>query len=109
MGPRFCAIARMGLLGLAVFAAPTAMAETIRVTVDNLNYTPAQVSAHVGDTVEWVNTDFLLHTATSRKKEWDISIAPSKTGHVTLTSAGEIDYYCRFHPNMAGHISVAPP
>jgi plastocyanin len=29
-------------------------------------------------------------------------------GRVTLTQAGEIDYYCRFHPNVVEYISVTP-
>ncbi len=86
-----------------------AAAATIRVTVDTVSYTPAQISAHVGDTIEWVNNDFLAHTATGRKKEWDLFIPPKKSVHVTLTRPGKIDYYCRFHPNMVGHISVATP
>jgi plastocyanin len=93
----------------AVAAAVPAAAATVRVTVTKLTFEPAQVSAHVGDTIEWVNADFLAHSATGRKKEWDLFIAPNKSAHVTLSQPGEIDYYCRFHPNMVGHISVAPP
>ncbi len=97
------------LTGLAIAAATLpAAAATVRVTITNLTFEPAQVSAHVGDTIEWVNSDFLAHSATGRKKEWDLFIAPSKTAQVTLKQPGEIDYYCRFHPNMVGHISVAP-
>ena len=97
------------LVGLAIIAAGgSAAAATVRVTVTKLTFEPAQVSAHVGDTIEWVNTDFLAHSATGRKKEWDLFIAPNKSAHVTLKQAGEFDYYCRFHPNMVGHISVAP-
>jgi plastocyanin len=91
---------------LVVFAKPAA-AETIRVNVDKLAFTPAEISARVGDTIEWVNADFLAHTATARGKEWEVMIAPNKTGRVTLKHAGNIDYYCRFHPNMSGRISVA--
>jgi plastocyanin len=91
---------------LVVFATPAA-AETIRIPVDKLAFTPAEVSAHVGDTIEWVNGDFLAHTATARSKEWDVMIPPNKTGRIALTRAGEIEYYCRFHPNMTGRISVA--
>jgi plastocyanin len=29
-------------------------------------------------------------------------------GRVTLEHAGEVDYFCRFHPNMTGQIVVAP-
>jgi plastocyanin len=101
---------RFVLAALAVVAAgATAQAATVRVTVTKLAFEPAQVSARVGDTIEWVNADFLAHSATGRNKEWDVFLAPNKSAHVTLTQPGEIDYYCRFHPNMVGHISVAPP
>jgi plastocyanin len=97
------------LAGLAIAAtALPSPAATVRVTVTNLQFEPSQVSAHVGDTVEWVNADFLAHSATGRKKEWDLFIAPGGHAQVTLEQSGEIDYYCRFHPNMVGHISVAP-
>jgi plastocyanin len=91
---------------LALAALPAA-AETNRVNVDKLSFTPAEISARVGDTIEWVTTDFLAHTATARSKEWEVMIAPNKTGRVILKRAGSVEYYCRFHPNMVGRISVA--
>jgi plastocyanin len=100
-------IPALAALAIVAAAAPAAAA-TVRVTVTKLTFEPAQVSAHVGDTIEWVNSDFLAHSATGRKKEWDLFIAPNKSGRITLKDAGEIDYYCRFHPNMVGHISVTP-
>jgi plastocyanin len=107
MGPRLCTAATS--LWLAAFAAShPATAATIRVTVDKISFAPAQVTAHVGDTIEWVNSDFLAHSATDRKKAWDVFLPPNAKRSVKLTHAGEIDYYCRFHPNMVGHISVAP-
>jgi len=90
----------------AAFAAPTA-AETIHIEMQNVGYSPATVSAHVGDIVEWANGDFLAHTATARSKEWDVMLLPKKTGRIVLKRPGDIEYYCRFHPNMTGRISVA--
>ncbi|TIN07581.1 MAG: amicyanin, partial [Mesorhizobium sp.] len=29
-------------------------------------------------------------------------------GRITLKQAGAVDYFCRFHPNMKGHLNVAP-
>jgi plastocyanin len=105
MVSRFCAAG--SLAGLMVFAsALDSAAETIRVAVAQLSFTPAQVSAHVGDTIEWVSTDFIAHTTTARSKEWDITIPPKGTGSVVLKSVGAIDYYCRFHPNMKGRVIV---
>jgi plastocyanin len=103
--PRLWYLVLAAIVGLA---ASRAEAATIRVAVDNVAYAPAQVSAHVGDTIEWVNSDFVAHTATGRKKEWDVFIPPNKSAHTTVTRPGEIDYYCRFHPNMVGHVSVTP-
>jgi plastocyanin len=97
-----------GLAGLGILAWTSGgAAETIRIGVDKLTFTPAQVSAHVGDSIEWVNTDFVAHTATARNKEWDVVIPAKGAGHVTLKRAGIIDYYCRFHPNMVGHIEIS--
>ena len=104
MGPRLLALSVLGMMACTM---PLA-AETIRVTIDNLKFSPAEVSAHVGDTIEWVSADFVAHTATSRNKDWDVVITAKGTGRVTLQHAGEVGYFCRFHPNMTGRISVAP-
>jgi plastocyanin len=105
MRPRPCLISGLAGLGILAWASGGA-AETIRIGVDKLMFTPAQVSAHIGDTIEWVNADFLVHTATARTKEWDVTIPAKGVGRVTLKRAGTIDYYCRYHPNMIGHVSI---
>jgi plastocyanin len=84
-----------------------AHADTIRVTVDKLEFMPADISAKVGDTIEWVNNDVFAHTATVRG-DWDVMIAPKKTARLVLKKSGDVEYYCRFHPNMRGRIAVAP-
>jgi plastocyanin len=40
--------------------------ETIHVAINKLKFDPSQVTAHVGDTIEWANADFIAHTATAR-------------------------------------------
>jgi plastocyanin len=67
MGPRPLALIVLGMMACAM---PLA-AETIRVTIDNLKFSPAEVSAHVGDTIEWVSSDFVAHTATASNKDWE--------------------------------------
>jgi len=103
MKARFRATA---VLAVAAFTT-SAAARAIHIEMGNLGFKPATVSAHVGDTIEWANVDFLAHTATSRNKEWDVMLLPKKTGRVVLKGSGDIEYYCRFHPNMVGRISVA--
>jgi plastocyanin len=92
----------------ALIVSPAIAGEAIRVAVDNMNFDPPKISAHVGDTIEWVNSDFVVHTATAKNKDWDVVIPAKGAGRVTLAHLGEVDYFCRFHPNMRGQIAVAP-
>jgi plastocyanin len=103
----------LGVGGLALLAAlalvsPAIAGETIRIAVAKMAFDPPRISAHVGDTIEWASSDFVVHTATARNKDWDITIPAKGMGRVTLTHPGEVDYFCRFHPNMTGQIAVAP-
>ena len=96
----------LAALAMSLTASP-AFAATIEVTIDKLVFSPASVQAKVGDTIEWTNKDVIAHTATV-KGGWDVMIPPKSKGKVTLKAAGAVDYFCRFHPNMKGHIEVAP-
>jgi len=88
-------------------AADGASAEAIGVQVKGLAFALAHVSAYVGDTVEWANDDFVAHTATARNGAWDVKLAARGNGHTELNTSGEVEYYCRFHPNMKGTIASA--
>ncbi|MGO9005517.1 MAG: cupredoxin family copper-binding protein [Beijerinckiaceae bacterium] len=92
------------MLGVSV----SAHAATIQITMENLVISPAEASAKVGDTIEWINKDNFAHTATARNGDWDVTMAPKKTATLVLKKAGTIDYYCRFHPNMKATLAVAP-
>jgi len=91
---------------LLVIMTGSARAETIQVRIEKLSFQPSQVAARVGDTIEWVNADFVAHTATARNGAWDVMIAPAKTAGVVLKTDGTVEYYCRFHPNMIGKITI---
>lgn len=99
-------LAACAVIAVAMSIVP-ARAETIQVTIDKLVFSPADVKAKVGDTIEWVNKDVFAHTATV-KGDWDVMIPAKKNASFVLKKAGDVEYYCRFHPNMKGRISVAP-
>ena len=86
----------------------SAHAETIQISMENLVISPAEATAKVGDTIEWINKDIFVHTATARNGDWDVTMPPKKTVTLVLKKAGTIDYYCRFHPNMKATLTVAP-
>ena len=96
----------LGALLLVLVAGP-ARADVIQIKMEKLTFVPAQVSAHVGDTIEWVNSDFVAHTATARDGAWDVMIPPNATKSIVLKADGTVDYYCKFHPNMTGQVMVA--
>jgi len=96
----------LGVVALACLPA-AAHAEVIQVRIEKLGFAPQQISAHVGDTIEWLNADFIAHTATARNGAFDVTIAPNSSQSVVLKADGAVDFYCKFHPNMTGRITVA--
>jgi plastocyanin len=97
----------MAALLFGMIAVP-AQAATIQITMQDLVFAPAEVSAKVGDTIEWINKDVLVHTATARNGDFDVNIAPNKTVTSVLRKAGTVEYYCRLHPNMKAVLTIAP-
>ena len=94
------------LLATAGGSSGSAPAKVIRIDIKNLAFSPAEVSAQVGDTIEWVNKDFVTHTATAHNGEWDVNLPPHASGRVVLKRAGKVAYFCRYHPNMKGEITA---
>ena len=92
---------------LGAIAVP-AHAATLQVVMENLVMSPAEATAKVGDTIEWINKDIFAHTATARNGDFDVTIPPNKTVTSVLKKAGTVEYYCRFHPNMNAMLNIAP-
>jgi plastocyanin len=67
------------IAALSALSSVSAQAADIQITIDRLVYAPAEVSAKVGDTIEWVNQDGLAHTATANNNDWDVMIGPNKS------------------------------
>jgi plastocyanin len=106
MRPRWLRL-MVAALAFGALAIP-AHAATIQIVMENLVISPAEVSAKVGDTIEWVNKDVLAHTATANNGDFDVMLPPKKTGTLVLKKAGTFDYFCRFHPNMKATLKVEP-
>lgn len=91
----------------AIAAVAPSYAAVIHIAASGVAFVPAVATAHVGDVVEWTNKDFVAHTATARDGSWDVNLPVGKTGRTVVKKPGEIQYYCRVHPNMTGRIEVA--
>jgi plastocyanin len=85
-----------------------AHAATVQITMENLEIKPAEASAKVGDTVEWINKDVVAHTATANNGDFDVSLPANKSATFVVKKAGAVNYYCRFHPNMRATLKMEP-
>ena len=93
---------------MAALTSGAARADTVTVTIEGLSFKPVEVSVKKGDTIEWINKDAFTHSATV-KGGWDVTIPPKKSAKHVFEDVGTVDYFCRFHPNMKGRITVTAP
>ena len=95
------------VISVLLTTATLSHAETIRVEIKDLAFVPAAITAHAGDVIEWANDDFLDHTATGKNGEWEVNLPADGSGRIEIKAPeGELEYYCRYHPNMKGEITI---
>lgn len=93
----------------ATLAQPaSAEGQTHRIDMKGVAFAPAQVTVHVGDTVQWDNSDIVAHTATSKDGGFDVNVLPNRSGITVVKRPGSFNYTCRYHPNMKGVLLVEP-
>jgi len=92
---------------LLLAASPAAAApHTYTVVIDKMKFGPVPATLHVGDSIVWVNRDFLRHTATAADHSFDADLPPGAKATVKLKKAGAIAFSCRYHPGMRGVLQV---
>jgi plastocyanin len=84
---------------------------------DNV-FLPESLTVVQGDTVEWLNEGFLVHTTTSGSEcgpdgdgVWNSGdISPADSFDFVFDDVGEFPYYCIPHCllGMTGHVQVVP-
>ena len=82
---------------------------TVRVSMKDIRYVPANVTVRVGDKVRWTNDDPVAHTVTATSGARFDSGNIDAGGHYTYTptGTGRISYYCTIHGRQqSGTITV---
>ena len=95
-----------GLAAVLLLVATPLRAETIKVTIDNFTFTPAEVTVKVGDTVTWTNHDDIPHTVVSAGKYRSKALDSDDSFSFTFAAAGDYKYFCSLHPHMTGVVKV---
>jgi plastocyanin len=82
-------------------------AGTVSVGIENFAFAPADVTATVGETITWTNSDSAPHTATLDDGACDTgNIAQDASAGLVFDAAGTYPYHCAIHPNMMGTITI---
>jgi plastocyanin len=98
---RACILAPAGLLLSGT--SPT----THVISIENVQFSPQELTVKRGDHVVWVNKDLFPHTATASAHAFDSrSIAANASWTFAARTPGEYAYACTFHPTMKGKLTV---
>jgi plastocyanin len=87
-------------------AAPAPKVHTV--VIDKMKFGPPPADLHAGDTILWVNRDMFRHTATARDGSFNVDLQPRASGKTAVSKAGQIAFFCKYHPGMKGTLAVQP-
>ena len=100
------------LAGAALAAAPAsayaAKPAVHTVTLAQMSFGKVPGSIRVGDSIEWVNDDIFVHSATAQDKSFDVELKPKAHARTVFRKAGRFAFTCRDHPGMKGVVVVRP-
>jgi plastocyanin len=92
---------------LLLVALPAAAAShSYTVVIDKMKFGPLPSGLTKGDSIIWVNRDFLRHSATAADHSFDVDLMPGKAQRMVLSKSGSIAFACRYHPGMKGVLQV---
>ncbi|MGD8325969.1 MAG: cupredoxin family copper-binding protein [Sphingomonadales bacterium] len=81
--------------------------KTHQVVISKFLFGPDTITVNVGDSIEWVNKDFVPHTATEISADWDTTqLNKNEAKSLIFSNPGEFDYICAYHPEMHGKVIV---
>lgn len=97
-----------GLLAMPLaLLAGRSQAATHAITIEGFTFSPADLTAAVGDTITVTNNDGAPHTLTADDGSFDTGrLNRGESAEIMLSAAGTFPYKCAFHPNMRGTITV---
>ena len=87
---------------MAGFSAEAAQPRVHIVAMANMRFGPVPAGIRRGDVIVWVNRDMVPHTATARDGSFDVNLPARQSRRMTVSRAGTMAFYCRYHPGMRG-------
>ena len=87
------------------------MTITIVATAGSMSYEPNPATLRVGQTVSWRNADSLPHTSSQTGSggfDTGTIAVGATSAPIRITTAGNLDYFCRIHPAMTARLDATP-
>ncbi len=86
----------------------SAAAGEVAVSIEGFAFSPADITAKVGQTITFTNGDSAPHTATLDDGSCTTpNIAGGASNGLTFTAAGTYPFHCAIHSTMKGTITVS--
>lgn len=88
----------------------TGAANEISAKIENLTFSPNNISVKAGMTVSWTNLDSVSHTVTADTPSADApasgTLSKGDSYSFKFTKAGTYKYHCNFYGGMTGTVTV---
>lgn len=78
------------------------------ILLDGTTFTPAELEAHAGDTITWINRDPVPHDVTASDGRFHTPLQPDEQWQFRATTPERIEYVCTLHPGMKGVLVIRP-
>lgn len=81
---------------------------SVTLSADDLQFSPTDLSAAAGDTIEFSNDDDVKHSFTVEEADIDEDADAGESVSVSLGDAepGSYDFICKYHPDMTGSLEL---
>jgi plastocyanin len=81
---------------------------SVTLTASNFAFDPSDLSAAAGDTIEFTNEDDAEHNFTAEDASLDEDVEAGGSTSISLegVEAGDYDFFCEYHPDMKGTLTV---
>ena len=75
------------------------------IEIRDLKFIPTEITVRPGDVVQWINHDFIPHTATANNKTWNSELIDAEAKwQMNIRKETFEEYFCIYHPGMKGKI-----
>jgi plastocyanin len=81
------------------------ISKTDTVFIEQMAFTPAELAAHKGDTILFINKDIVAHDVTEKGEKW-ASPTLNMDDSWSKIADDSFDYFCSIHVVMTGKVKV---